>query len=265
MASSDKVNRTVRGASPSDARHEKKNRGQWIVHGLKAIVMLAVAVAGIYAGLVWFSSQLERPVTSVKINGEFVRVSREHVASRVYAAMGASFMKLDLQRIQISLEEEPWVDRARVARRWPDQLEVTVVEHQPIARWGTGKALNHRGEVIELEGESEADDLLSGLPALYGLEGMEREVMTQYYTLTKLLTEHGLTVNQLTCDATRSWSLRLSDGVQIEIGRDQVLERMGRFIVVFEQQLQQRWAELSRVDLRYYNGVAVKWREAVST
>jgi cell division protein FtsQ len=233
---------------------------RWLRGGL---ILAALGVMLNFAGQ-WLMIQLDKPVTSVKIRGEFLLVSRQQVADQVYEAMGSSFMTLKLDNIKAQLERQPWIDRVRVERRWPDQLEVTVIEHKPIARWGASDALNHRGEVIELKQaqDERVQQLLQGLPRLSGLSGMEAEVMEQYQTLSKMLSERGLVLAQLQMDATRSWSATLEDGTEINIGREQVAARAKRFLKVYERQLKQRWAELDRIDLRYFNGVAVHWRQA---
>ncbi|WP_439135635.1 cell division protein FtsQ/DivIB [Pseudomaricurvus sp.] len=238
--------------------------GKKLLRWLGVFSIAGVVVIGCYGVGSWAISQLDRPVTSVKINGEFTRISQKEVAESVYDAMADSFMKLDLGQIQQQLEQKPWVDHARVARRWPGELEVTVVEHKPIARWGDADALNHRGEVIRLSDKDAASVLLKGLPELSGEEGLEQEMMAQYQVLNKLLTEYGMSVKKLTCSAARSWTITLSDDVVIRVGRDEMLAKMGRFLTVYKAQLQARWTELSSIDLRYYNGVAVQWREPAS-
>lgn len=264
----DRAKASVRGAS---RRAPKKERKPIDLSGLKNFIQTFLrwlgfsAVAGLvlmlgYGVTTWFTGQLDRPVSSVKINGEFTRVSQKAVAEMIYDSMGSSFMKLDLESIQQRLEGQAWIDRVRVARRWPDQLEVTVIEHKPIARWGKTDALNHRGEVIKLTDAKAAEELLRGLPELNGVEGMEQSMMAQYQSLNKMLMDYGLSVKLLACDANRSWTMTLSDGVVIRVGRDQLIEKMRRFLLVYETQLQTQWADLSSIDLRYYNGVAVQWR-----
>lgn len=260
---------SVRGASrraPSKARRTIDVSGfksaaqtflRWL--GFGAVISLVVLLC--YGLGTWVMGQLDRPVTSVKINGEFTRIAQKDVAEMIYDSMGSSFMKLDLELIQQRLEQQAWIDRVRVARRWPDQLEVTVIEHKPIARWGKTDALNHRGEVIRLTNEKAAEELLRGLPELDGVEGMEQAMMAQYQTLNKMLMEHGLSVKLLACDAARNWTMTLSDGVIVRVGRDQLIEKMRRFLLVYQTQLQTQWADLSSIDLRYYNGVAVQWRQ----
>ncbi|MBR9909072.1 MAG: FtsQ-type POTRA domain-containing protein [Gammaproteobacteria bacterium] len=234
--------------------------GRWCKRG----AVLSVLLGGLYFGYSGAVGWLDKPVASVKINGEFTHVSRELVAERVYGAMGSSFMKLKLEDIQAALHREPWIDRARVERRWPDGLEVTVVEHKPIARWGDSDALNHRGEIIRLQVGQGNASLLQGLPRLSGADGLEQEVMAQYRAISNLLKQQKMVVQQLTCDASRSWSLALQDGVVIEIGRDQVINRVQRLLTVYESHLHERWSQLQRIDLRYFNGLAVQWKDEVS-
>lgn len=255
---------SARGAVRSDKKARNGALGKKVLHWFGVLGLASVAILGCYSVGSWVVGQLDRPVTSVKINGEFTRISQKAVAESVYDSMADSFMKLDLEAIQQHLEEKPWIDHVRIARRWPDQLEVTVIEHKPIARWGKLDALNHRGEVIQLSEEDVGKQLLKGLPELDGEDGMEQEMMAQYQTLNKMLTEYGMSVKQLTCSAARSWTITLSDDVVIRVGRDAMLAKMGRFLTVYKAQLQSRWAELSSIDLRYYNGVAVQWREPAS-
>lgn len=262
----EKAKGNVRGASRLAPRKERRpiNVKGFVGAALRWLGFAAVTGLVVLMGCgvsTWVTGQLDRPVTSVKINGEFTRVAQKDVAEMIYDSMGSSFMKLDLELIQQRLEEQAWIDRVRVARRWPDQLEVTVIEHKPIARWGKTDALNHRGEVIRLTDARAAEELLRGLPELDGVDGMEQAMMAQYQALNKMLMDYGLSVKLLACDAARNWTMTLSDGVIIRVGRDQLIEKMRRFLLVYEAQLKTQWADLSSIDLRYYNGVAVQWRQ----
>jgi cell division protein FtsQ len=46
----------------------------------------------------------------------------------------------------------------------------------------------------------------------------------------------------------------------VVLGRDQVTERFERFVTVYQERLVSRANEVKRVDARYSNGVAVKWK-----
>ena len=56
------------------------------------------------------------------------------------------------------------------------------------------------------------------------------------------------------------FALTLSNGIEVVLGRDQVTERFDRFVTVYQERLVSRANEVKRVDARYSNGVAVKWK-----
>ena len=55
----------------------------------------------------------------------------------------------------------------------------------------------------------------------------------------------------------------LTDGVVVELGREQLAQRLQRFASLYAGPLRQEWENVKRVDLRYTNGVAVRWRDDV--
>ena len=263
MAAAQRNGAPRQGASRKPQRQpldwQRYLRGLW--QGCQLLTLFAALGVGMYFGLAGAQRWLDKPVTNVSIHGQFARVSRQAVADRVYAALGDSFIRLDLSGIQRALSGEPWIDFARVQRRWPDGLDVTVIEHKPIARWNDRDVLNQRGEIIQLSGREGEFESLADLPRLSGPEGMEQNVMSRYQAIGKLLKDYEMSIRQLACDDSHSWTLQLDDGVVIALGRDNVIDRVRRFIAVYEVQLQSRWAELQRIDLRYFNGLAVQWRE----
>ena len=62
--------------------------------------------------------------------------------------------------------------------------------------------------------------------------------------------------------ARGSWSLTLSDGLEIEVGRGEPQQRLARFARLMPQikndELQR---QLVRADLRYTNGFALSWKQ----
>ena len=132
---------------------------------------------------------------------------------------------------------------------------VKIAEQKPIARWDTNGFLNQRGEIIRVK---EADKLL-GLPWLQGNEINAREIMQQYQDLSTLLRSRGLEIITLKCDDKKSWRLTLKNDVEIAIGRDQVMEKLHRFVTVYDKFLNSVWGDVKAIDVRYANGVSVRW------
>ena len=84
------------------------------------------------------------------------------------------------------------------------------------------------------------------------------EVMEQFQLMSQLLFSSGLRLGGLTLSQRGSWYLTLNDSMQVAVGREQVIERLQRFIEFYEGQPATQTAEFSSVDLRYDNGIAVE-------
>ena len=244
------------GASPRQIAVAPANPGRirrWL--SVVAALVVLVAVGERVAGYV--DATLSRPVAQVAVKGQFQFVPRERVEALVQPYIDNSFLRLDLERIKQVLEQEPWIDRAALGRRWPDQLTITVVEQQPIARWGDGGFLNQRGELVAAQDNGK----LQSLPVLHAQAGREVELLAQYQDLSVLLRSRQLQLAELACDEKRAWTLMLSNGLKVVVGRDQVMEKMRRFLRIYDAVLAEELARVESVDVRYNNGVAVRWRE----
>src|SRR5580692_7382628 len=115
---------------------------EWRSYARRA-ALLALTAAALTA-LTW---ALDRPVRVISMDGSFQRVSPGQIEKAVAPFSQAGFMSADLDGIQRAVEELPWVERARMRRRWPNSLHVTVIEQTAAARWGESGLLNTRGEL----------------------------------------------------------------------------------------------------------------------
>jgi cell division protein FtsQ len=215
----------------------------------------AAAVLGVALTL---ALALNRPVRAVEVAGNFQRVQALDVERVVRAELTGGFVTANLAELQTAIEALPWVDHARVQRRWPDGLRVEVTEQVAAARWGTTGLLNTRGELFVRE----ARHIPPELPALNGPEGTEQQVADLYFQLYPRLLESGLRVTSLRLDARGAWELDLATGATVRFGRRQLQERVERFVRVGAPVVAGRPSEIAIVDMRYSNGFSVGWRTA---
>ena len=199
---------------------------------------------------------MNRPVERVRIEGTFQRVRTGDVESVVRHALRGGFVTANLGELRTRIEELPWVDRARLARRWPSGLVVEVTEQVPAARWGEDGLLNARGEVFVVGVKHPPAEL----PVLSGPAGTESQVAQRFFSVQARLSERGLRVSAMRLDARGAWTLELVDGPQVRFGRRQVDERIQRFLDVAAGVVQPRATEIHYVDMRYSNGFSIGWR-----
>jgi len=249
-----------RGASRgSDYSTANRSPGlAWLrgVLGLAVLVSLGIAIVYSVDLPFAFEAAIDRPVASVSAEGDFHFVSKERITEVMTPFLNKKFLQLNLDDIKKSIEQEAYVDYAVLSRRWPDKLSVRIVEQQPIARWGNKGFLNQRGDVIETTELSFVQDM----PVLFGKRDQAQNVMLQYRQISQLIRQQGLEVAELIRDDKLAWKLLLTNGLHILIGQDHVVEKMQRFIAVYKRQLHDKLVEIAMVDVRYDNGVAVRWQ-----
>ncbi|MGI1678442.1 MAG: FtsQ-type POTRA domain-containing protein [Cellvibrionaceae bacterium] len=226
---------------------------------LKLFLVVGIAsVVGvsIYFGKNFVDDASSRPVNTMSVQGDFSFLTQKEVSQIVLPMIENGFLRLPLSGIKDLLEENPWIDSASVSRRWPDKLAVSVVEQDPIARWGNKGFLNLRGEFIALD----LDGQLTELPVLSGNEGQEKLIMQDYQQLAQLLRSFGLKVSEFHCDELMSRRVVLDNDLVVNIGRHQLMEKIQRFLTVYNASLKTQLNEITSIDLRYGNGVAVEWK-----
>ena len=216
--------------------------------------LLALTV-GALAALTW---ALDRPVSVISMDGSFQRVSPGQIENAVAPFAGKGFMSADLDAIQRAIQEVPWVDQARVQRRWPNSLHVTVTEQVAAARWGESGLLNTRGELFVRSSAHVPPEL----PRLSGPDGTEAVVAHRYLAVQGRMQEAGMRIAALRLDERGAWEMDLDSGVTVRLGRRDVDERLDRFIRTASQVLAHRLTEIAYVDMRYSNGFAIGWRNA---
>jgi cell division protein FtsQ len=90
--------------------------------------------------------------------------------------------------------------------------------------------------------------------------------MQQYQVLSQMLRPLGFSVARLELRERGSWFLTTGagsagPGIELLLGRDQLIEKMRRFIVIYDKTLKEQITNIASIDLRYANGLAVSWRE----
>jgi cell division protein FtsQ len=223
--------------------------------GLRPVLGMSGAIVAA-ALIMWGAvTVLDRPIVKVEVGGQFARVAPIQIEEAVAPFRGAGFLSVDLTTLQSSLERIPWVDRARVERHWPRSVRITITEHVAAARWGDDGLMNTRGELFI----EHAQHVPPELPQLIGPQGTEEQVAKLYLESYPRLLTVGMRLAKVELDARGAWELTLANGVQVRLGRQDVPERLERFLRVASPLVAARSGEVGYVDLRYSNGFSVGW------
>ncbi|WP_101760171.1 cell division protein FtsQ/DivIB [Oceanicoccus sp. KOV_DT_Chl] len=71
-------------------------------------------------------------------------------------------------------------------------------------------------------------------------------------------------LKKLALTESGNWSLVLTNGIEVELGDSEVMEKMRRLLATYAQGLSADFAQIKTIDMRYSNGFAVGWRSEKS-
>ncbi len=228
-------------------------------HPLRLALVLLAGVA-VLPAVVWLSDEDVMPVRAIRITGDASHVDVARLQTRLAAAVDGNFLFLDLARLSRAAEALPWVAGAEVRRIWPDTLEVVLRERVPLARWGEDALLDEHGEVFR----PQPLPSLPALPRLEGPPGSAARVRATWERLNEALAGSGLRMVTLAMNDRRAWHGTLDNGIRLQLGRGDPEQRVARFAAVYPRILAPRADEIEQIDLRYPNGLAVRWKRGTT-
>lgn len=255
----------TRGATRDVSRKDASNKRN-VKWGRVALILMACSGVGygamhldVEGWIARVESTASRPVSTVKIEGEFNFLSRQEVQALLMPELEGNFVDVDLREVKRSLEGNPWIDTIRIKRIWPDSIQVSIQEQKPIARWDDSGFINHEGELVEVLDNT----MLHSLPVLSGERNSSRDIAKRYLDFTKILAMSDLKVTGVNVDERLSWSVVVDDVFTIVLGVESIQDKLRNFIFVYESQLKGKKLSIAKVDMRYEKGLAVGWIDDV--
>lgn len=217
----------------------------------RVLAISSILLLGIVALALW--RVLDAPISRIEVSGELDSAERVQVESAIQTALRGGLLSVDLQAIRDELKALSWPRRVSIRRVWPDTLEVDVARALVVAGWGDDY-LTIDGQVIQMAGQEHElvhfdCELTAPKTALELYQRLQREVATT-----------GLQIIRLKENALGEWTLTFDNNIKLNVGSSELGGRVGRFVVVYRQELHSQADRVAVVDARYANGIAVRWR-----
>jgi len=223
-----------------------------------AITLAAItAVCLAWVAVAWTVRQPAFGFREVVVTAPLQRANAAHLEAVVREELAGTFFTMDLERARGALAQVPWVRNVALRRQWPHRLEVTVDEHEPLARWTDGALVSTRGEVFTAQ--TGAD-----LPQFDGPDGRAGDVAARYRTWSDALAPLALSVREVRLSPRGGWQVRAAGPngtLSIDLPRDEPDARLARFVAVHGRTLgalARSGTRVDAVDLRYRNGFAAR-------
>lgn len=217
-----------------------------------ANALIAFSVFAVLYGAIYYAVHLPGlfPLRSVRLSAAPQQVNAPEVLQVVRKEVQGNLFTVDIERMRAALEKLPWVRSVDIRREFPDRLVVQFEEHQVLARWNDSALVNRQGEIF-------VADYKQTLPEFSGPDEFSFEVMQYYMQFSEQLANLNFQVAQIALSPRHAWQLRLNNGLVLELGHEDMQQRLARFVTVYPYSLATMQGAVKYVDLRYHNGFAV--------
>ncbi|PHM49717.1 cell division protein FtsQ [Xenorhabdus miraniensis] len=241
----------------SEAQRARPSNGYYLVGIIFFLMVIGIIIWGGWMTLDWMKDSNRLPLSKLVLTGERHYTTNDDVRQAILS-LGApkTFMTQDVNVIQEKIEQLPWIRQVTVRKQWPDELKIHLVEYVPYARWNDTQMLDAESRVFSLPMERSAN---GQYPMLQGPEGREKDVLDEYRIMAALLEGHQIKLKTVIMTARNSWQLILDNGIRLELGNRDKMERMKRFVELYPVLLKNTEKRVDYVDLRYDSGAAVGW------
>lgn len=227
--------------------------GRKLSAGLGVAVLFFALSYGVMASL----DPANFPIRSISFIGEKHALSYSDLQETITREISPGFFRLKVSTLQQALLSLPWIKQVDIRKIWPNKLVVKFEEHTPIARWGENGMFSATGHVFF---PKEPLTQFNSLPVLKGPVARSAFVWEHYLIMSEILAPHELRISQLILAPRGSWHVKLDNGMTVNLGTDDIIKRLKRFVRVYKTHLQTKQQSIAHVDLRYTSGLAVGWK-----
>ena len=196
------------------------------------------------------------PIKYVRTEGEFQYLGKNEIKTALQPLVTTGFFEADMQAIHSVVSTLPWVEAVTVKRIWPDAIDIKVREKKAYARWGQNSLITERGVLFTPKNMEQ----FQTLTLVTGPENQQVKVLEIMKGIKTALADQSLEMAEFSVNDRWSWKIKLANGLEILLGRNEQLKKLQRFLKTLTVLGQERVEQMAIVDLRYPNGYAVSWK-----
>ncbi|VAW72337.1 Cell division protein FtsQ [hydrothermal vent metagenome] len=235
---------------------DSDDQGLFGTRGFQRLVIIGfiLLALGLLAGKILNDKTL--PIRNVQIGGEFKHVGKKDIQKKIDRLVHGNFFTVDIRKIQDIIQSHVWVDKVSIRRVWPDTLRIFINEKKPIARWSSKGLVSASGKLFKVP----VRKAYRLLPLFVGPKNYYPIMVTKFLRYKILFTDIGLSIRQVTVTSRRAWRIRLSNGIEVRLGRSNMDFRVTRLVKIYQSVLGKVSNNVRAIDMRYTNGFAVKWK-----
>jgi len=241
-------------------KNGRRSNGSQLAGVIFLLMVLGTILWSVWAVIGWMQDANRLPLSQLVVTGERHYTTNDDIRQAILAlGSPGTFMTQDVNVIQQQIERLPWIKQVSVRKQWPNELKIHLVEYVPVAHWNDLHMVDADGKSFSIPAERVVKQKM---PLLYGPEGSEQDVLQGFQMMSQTLSAAKFSLKAVAMSARHSWQVTLDSDIRLELGRDDRMGRLQRFIELypkFQQQADTDKKRISYVDLRYDTGASVGW------
>jgi cell division protein FtsQ len=234
--------------------------------GLKKLKKLSKGLAltaGIVVVLIGLS-QLPKsweklwPVEIIAFVNPAEQIKQVDIAKLLEQQKMTGMLNVDVSKLRQILLTNPWIKDIEIKKHWPNKLVFELSEYQVLAKVNE-RLLLANGALVEsspmpIKAASIALEIKTKEAIV---EDKLLELVSRLTEIQDILELQSMKIDYFSINVSKSWSLITENQLEIKIGRKQQVERVKRLSSVLSTIRNNKM--MQSIDLRYSNGVAVKY------
>tara|TARA_B100001123_G_scaffold53735_2_gene56572 strand:- start:5937 stop:6620 length:684 start_codon:yes stop_codon:yes gene_type:complete len=199
------------------------------------------------------NSQQDLKDLNISIYSDHKMLSNKDLVKEIFIGFSKD-TNYDFSQISRNLYKNTWVYAFQAKKRWPNEYNIRVKEHQPLAKWGNEEFLTHSGVLVKPQVNRSNLDLvkLSGEESdKFLLLDISRYVQSQ-------LNRYSDTVKEINLSSGGNLRVLTESGSELIFTKKDFREQLERLedFISFEL-FSGKLNHIKYMDFRYKNGISV--------
>ena len=222
---------------------------------LRYVLIVSLLVISIY-NVEYFlpNAVIKKIYITSKLTNESRNLIKNKIKSYFLYNNSDHFFSIDLNKLSKFLTNDPQIKTVNITKKWPNYLEIDVVEENILASIGIF-FLNEDGLLIEkyINKNNEIPELKAELVEV-----------PQLFKILKMMNNLGIDISMVRSYQLDSWEIITKTGQTINILKNNEDESLDKFSKVYSKYLKKKFIDIKSLDLRYSTSMAIYWKKLVN-